>query len=82
VRAIIIKDAQGRQVFGMDEETHQQLYKQGVRSFPLSGGLTLTLLAALPNAADYNTQETLGDRCENQRDAETTIRHNGIYADG
>lgn len=70
--AITIWNAHGRQVFGADNETLQQLYKQGVRTFPLSGGLVLKVQADLPNAADANSPEILDGQSANPRDGETT----------
>jgi hypothetical protein len=80
--AVTIWDASGRQVFGADNETLQQLYKQGIRTFPLSGGLVLKCQGVLQNAADYCTQENAGYQIENQHGAETTSRRTDTSACG
>jgi len=48
--AIRIFDAQGRQVFGVDSLTAENLYRRGDRRFDLPGGLYAKLDADLPAA--------------------------------
>jgi hypothetical protein len=82
MNAILIHDANGRQVFGLDSDTQLALYRRGVRTFTLPGGLTLKILCALPNAVEPDTLETLDCRSAIRHGAETTIPHSGIFDGG
>jgi hypothetical protein len=80
MNAILIHDANGRQVFGLDSETQLALYRRGVRTFTLPNGLTLKILCALPNAADAHSLETLDCHSATPNGEETTSRHSDTCA--
>jgi hypothetical protein len=79
MNAVMIFDAQGRQVLGLDSVTQLHLYRRGDRSFSLPGGLTMKILCDLPNAADANSLETLDGQNAIRHGEETTIHHSGTF---
>lgn len=82
MNAVMIYDANGRQVLGLDSETQLALYRRGQRTFALPGGLTMKILCALPKAEDADSLEISHDRNAIPHGGETTSHRSDIYAGG
>jgi hypothetical protein len=80
--AFIIVDENGRQVFGLDNDTQLSLYRRGDREFSIGHGLKVKITCELPNARDARSQENGGRQSATPHGEETTSHRIGTFLRG